>query len=270
MPHSSDVHASDEFEKIVLQEPQLGTGHALQQTLPHLPAEGSTLVLYGDVPLMRTHTLSRVLSHPQTLCLLTATLDDSTGYGRIVRDRDGKVARIVEERDANAIEKEIREINTGVLAAPNEALRDWLGKLQCHNTQGEYYLTDIVALARRRGHWTERGLPLWQTSLVTEPATVAAPRSCRLRLDRPLTQSGSAPSPPAQTASRSGNLELRPRRSVMARPPAGFLPGDWPLEQQAHVRAGSDMRLRLYAVRCHLRTRSDRLFAGNSAGKFAE
>ena len=135
----------------VLQEPQLGTGHALQQALVHLPAEGHTLVLYGDVPLTRTQTLSRVLSHPGTLCLLTALLDDPTGYGRIIRNSAGKVTRIVEEKDASASEKAIREINTGILAAPNATLRDWLGKLTNHNAQGEYYLTDIVPLALEGG-----------------------------------------------------------------------------------------------------------------------
>jgi len=135
----------------VLQEPQLGTGHALQQTLPHLPSDGSTLVLYGDVPLTRAQTLAAVLSHPGSLCLLTAKVEDPTGYGRIVRDSKGNVTRIVEEKDASAAEKTIREINTGILAAPNAALRDWLGKLTNQNAQGEYYLTDIVPLALSTG-----------------------------------------------------------------------------------------------------------------------
>jgi bifunctional UDP-N-acetylglucosamine pyrophosphorylase/glucosamine-1-phosphate N-acetyltransferase len=144
----------------VLQEPQLGTGHALRQSLPHLPADGCTLVLYGDVPLIRAQTLSRVLSHPGTLCLLTAMLEDPTGYGRIIRDDKGNVTRIVEEKDASATEKAVREINTGTLAAPNAALREWLGKLTSHNAQGEYYLTDIVPLALSSG-----------TKVVTESPT---------------------------------------------------------------------------------------------------
>ena len=135
----------------VLQEPQLGTGHALQQTLPYLPLDGSTLVLYGDVPLIRPQTLAAVLSHSGALCLLTAKVDDPTGYGRIVRDGKGNVTRIVEEKDASAAEKTIREINTGIVAAPNAALRDWLGKLTNQNAQGEYYLTDIVPLALSTG-----------------------------------------------------------------------------------------------------------------------
>jgi bifunctional UDP-N-acetylglucosamine pyrophosphorylase/glucosamine-1-phosphate N-acetyltransferase len=135
----------------VLQEPQLGTGHALMQALPHLPGAGTTLVLYGDVPLTRTQTLARVLSHRGTLCLLTAMLDEPTGYGRILRDAAGAVTRIVEEKDASAEEKRVREINTGVVAAPTATLRKWLSRLTDRNAQGEYYLTDIVPLALADG-----------------------------------------------------------------------------------------------------------------------
>jgi len=134
-----------------LQEPQLGTGHALQQALPHLPLEGSTLVLYGDVPLIRPETLARVLSHEGALCLLTAILAEPAGYGRIIRDTNGKVVRIVEEKDAVAEQKAVREINTGIIAAPNAALRDWLAKLTNDNAQREYYLTDVVPMAIASG-----------------------------------------------------------------------------------------------------------------------
>ena len=135
----------------VRQEPQQGTGHALMQALPHLPPQGTTIVLYGDVPLTRIETLTRVLSHPHALCLLTAVLQEPTGYGRIVRDAAGKVVRIAEEKDATADERRVREINTGILAAPNTALRDWLSQLTNHNAQGEYYLTDVVPLALAAG-----------------------------------------------------------------------------------------------------------------------
>ena len=133
--------------RFALQEPQLGTGHALQQALPHLPHEGSTLVLYGDVPLIRPETLTRVLSHEGALCLLTAILPDPAGYGRIIRDASGNVVRIVEEKDATAEQKGVREINTGIIAAPNTALRDWLGRLTNDNAQREYYLTGVVPMA---------------------------------------------------------------------------------------------------------------------------
>jgi bifunctional UDP-N-acetylglucosamine pyrophosphorylase/glucosamine-1-phosphate N-acetyltransferase len=135
----------------VLQEPQLGTGHAVTQALAHLPPEGNTLVLYGDVPLIRAETLRCVLEQAQALCILTAKLDDPSGYGRIVRDPAGRVLRIVEEKDASADDKRVQEINTGILAAPNARLRDWLARLDNRNAQGEYYLTDIVPMALASG-----------------------------------------------------------------------------------------------------------------------
>ncbi len=132
------------------QEPQLGTGHAVLQALPQLRAvpPASTLVLYGDVPLTRPATLQRLVAAtgPGRLGLLTAHLPDPHGYGRIVR-ADGRVTRIVEEKDADDAERAITEINTGILVAPTEALSLWLPGLGNRNAQGEYYLTDIVALA---------------------------------------------------------------------------------------------------------------------------
>jgi bifunctional UDP-N-acetylglucosamine pyrophosphorylase/glucosamine-1-phosphate N-acetyltransferase len=130
----------------VRQEPQLGTGHAVQQALPYLQSGGTTLVLYGDVPLTRVTTLENLLSKPG-LRLLTATLGDPAGYGRIVRDTAGRIVRIVEERDASTRERKIREINSGILCAPTDKLRDWLSRLTNRNAQKEYYLTDIVPLA---------------------------------------------------------------------------------------------------------------------------
>ncbi|HEX4986668.1 MAG TPA: bifunctional UDP-N-acetylglucosamine diphosphorylase/glucosamine-1-phosphate N-acetyltransferase GlmU [Burkholderiales bacterium] len=130
----------------VLQEPQLGTGHAVQQAAPHLLAGGSTLVLYGDVPLTRGSTLAGLVNGAG-LRLLTATLADPSGYGRIVRGRGGDIVRIVEDKDATPREKTIREINTGILCAPTDGLRAWLPQLTDRNAQKEYYLTDVVALA---------------------------------------------------------------------------------------------------------------------------
>ena len=128
---------------------QLGTGHAVQQALPHLQA-GQVLILYGDVPLLRRPTLERLLEAGDggKLALLTVELDDPHGYGRIVREPDtGRVLRIVEEKDASPAEKAIREVNTGILAVPAEALTAWLSRLDNDNAQGEYYLTDIIAMA---------------------------------------------------------------------------------------------------------------------------
>ena len=131
----------------VLQEPQLGTGHAVQQAIPALAGDGTTLVLYGDVPLISTDTLRRVLTKPDTLSVLTVTLDDPTGYGRIVRDAAGRVQRIVEQKDADEATRAIREVNTGIIAAPTARLAAWLGRLSNHNAQREYYLTDVIAMA---------------------------------------------------------------------------------------------------------------------------
>ncbi|MBS1189203.1 MAG: glmU [Rhodocyclaceae bacterium] len=134
------------------QEPQLGTGHAVMQALPELSLEGQTLVLYGDVPLTRAATLKRLLQAGRDgLAILTVELADPTGYGRIVRDAAGNVLRIVEEKDAKPEEKAIREVNTGIMAIPSARLEDWLGRLSNQNAQGEYYLTDIVALAVAAG-----------------------------------------------------------------------------------------------------------------------
>jgi bifunctional UDP-N-acetylglucosamine pyrophosphorylase/glucosamine-1-phosphate N-acetyltransferase len=134
------------------QEPQLGTGHAVAQALPELSGEGQTLVLYGDVPLTKAATLKRLIqSGKDGLAILTVELENPVGYGRIVRDAAGLVQRIVEEKDASAEEKEIHEVNTGIMAIPSSRLADWLGKLSNNNAQGEYYLTDVVALAVAEG-----------------------------------------------------------------------------------------------------------------------
>jgi bifunctional UDP-N-acetylglucosamine pyrophosphorylase/glucosamine-1-phosphate N-acetyltransferase len=130
----------------VPQEPQLGTGHAVQQALPAIEGD-YTLVLYGDVPLTRVDTLTRAIHERGGLSLITANLDDAAGYGRIVRDDADRVVRIVEERDASPAQKAIREINTGILAAPTKQLRAWVQGLRNDNAQGEYYLTDIIARA---------------------------------------------------------------------------------------------------------------------------
>ncbi|MFN0314123.1 MAG: bifunctional UDP-N-acetylglucosamine diphosphorylase/glucosamine-1-phosphate N-acetyltransferase GlmU, partial [Burkholderiales bacterium] len=137
--------------RFVKQEPQLGTGHAVAQAMPLLPNSGCTLVLYGDVPLIRPQTLAAVCANAETLVVLTALLEDPAGYGRIIRDKGGKFLRIAEEKDATTEEKAVREINTGIVAAPTPALAGWLKALKNHNAQGEYYLTDIVPQAIAQG-----------------------------------------------------------------------------------------------------------------------
>ncbi|WP_230970796.1 bifunctional UDP-N-acetylglucosamine diphosphorylase/glucosamine-1-phosphate N-acetyltransferase GlmU [Nitrogeniibacter aestuarii] len=132
-----------------LQSPQLGTGHAVQQAVPHLDDGHLALVLYGDVPLIGEATLRRLVSaaREDAMALLTVELDDPTGYGRIVRDGAGKVQRIVEHKDASDAERAITEVNTGILVAPVLRLREWLGRLKNDNAQEEYYLTDIIGMA---------------------------------------------------------------------------------------------------------------------------
>lgn len=129
------------------QEQRLGTGHALQQAMPAVPQDARVLVLYGDVPLIASQTLQHLLAAPGRIAVLVADLDDPTGYGRIVRDPQGRVGRIVEHKDADDELREIRTVNTGILVADGEALRGWLQHLGNDNAQGEYYLTDVFASA---------------------------------------------------------------------------------------------------------------------------
>jgi len=136
-----------------LQAEQKGTGHAVMQAMPGVPDDQTVLVLYGDVPLIRVETLTDLVarSGPNSLALLSARLPDPAGYGRVIRDTAGRVARIVEDKDANHKERAVNEINTGVLAAPAAKLRGWLGALKADNAQGEYYLTDCIVAAVRGG-----------------------------------------------------------------------------------------------------------------------
>ncbi len=132
-----------------LQAQQLGTGHAVRQALPFLPAEGASLVLFGDVPLIQPATLQAMLAAGKDggLVLLTDVIDNPKGYGRIVRDADERIVRIVEEKDASDAERHIREINTGIMLLPNRHLAGWLERLSNQNAQGEYYLTDVIGMA---------------------------------------------------------------------------------------------------------------------------
>jgi bifunctional UDP-N-acetylglucosamine pyrophosphorylase / glucosamine-1-phosphate N-acetyltransferase len=135
--------------QFVLQAEQLGTGHAVQQALPLIDPSVPTLVLYGDVPLTRASTLKRLIDAAAggRYGVLTVTLDDPTGYGRIVRDAAGRITKIVEQKDADAWQREIREINTGIVVSPSDRLEQWLASLKNDNAQGEFYLTDVVECA---------------------------------------------------------------------------------------------------------------------------
>jgi bifunctional UDP-N-acetylglucosamine pyrophosphorylase/glucosamine-1-phosphate N-acetyltransferase len=141
----------------VLQAEQHGTGHALMQAAPGIPDDHTVLVLYGDVPLNRPETLRSLLAAAgeRQLAVLSVRLADPTGYGRVLRDNAGNVYRIVEQKDATRKELAVDEVNTGLMAAPASALKGWLGRLSNDNAQGEYYLTDVVALAVRDGFAVE-------------------------------------------------------------------------------------------------------------------
>ncbi|MGR0278197.1 bifunctional UDP-N-acetylglucosamine diphosphorylase/glucosamine-1-phosphate N-acetyltransferase GlmU [Marinomonas dokdonensis] len=138
---------------VVWQNDPQGTGDALRRVAPSLQSTGATLTLYGDVPLIRQATLEKMmaLSTPNTLVLLTISLVNPTGYGRIVRNAQGQVEAIVEQKDATPEQLAIQEVNTGILLAPNEHLQGWLASLTNDNAQGEYYLTDIIAMAAQAG-----------------------------------------------------------------------------------------------------------------------
>lgn len=134
------------------QKEQLGTGHAVVQATKSMMDDEIILILYGDVPLIRTETIARLLKSKSRdgISLLTVNLENPAGYGRIVRD-NGKVVRIVEEKDASEKEKEITEVNTGIMAVNGNDLKRWLGMIDNNNAQGEYYLTDIISIAELEG-----------------------------------------------------------------------------------------------------------------------
>ena len=171
--HGADtVKAAFEQQKdlvFALQQPQHGTGHAVQQAEPLFVGdsdEDRTLILYGDVPLVQAATLERLLNASENgVAVLTEFLDDPTGYGRIVRDDQGNVNRIVEHKDATPQEHEIQEVNTGILCAPTNQLKKWLANIDNNNAQGEYYLTDVIALAVKDGVTVSAAHPeaSWET-----------------------------------------------------------------------------------------------------------
>lgn len=191
----------------VKQEPQLGTGHAVLQAAPHLDERWPTLVLYGDVPLIRVQTLRRLVQAAgKGLGVLTALVEDPAGYGRVIRRR-GRVVRIVEEKDATERERALREINTGIVVAPTKRLKGWLGKLKNRNTQKEYYLTDIVAVA------SQERVPVtaiqadsaWETLGINSPGQLAElERIFQRNVTGALMERGVALADPARCDVRGG------------------------------------------------------------------
>ncbi len=144
---------SGQAVQFALQSEQLGTGHAVAQAMPNISDNGVVLVLYGDVPLTRPETMAELVKIAERgqFGLLTVNLSDPTGYGRIVRSDTGDVVAIVEHKDASEAQRAITEVNTGILALPTALLREWIPQLSSNNAQGEYYLTDIIAMAAEQG-----------------------------------------------------------------------------------------------------------------------
>ena len=181
--------------KFVRQEPQLGTGHAVQQAVPVLRDDGMVVVLSGDVPLTQADTLQALVNAAGSdkLALLTVSMSDPTGYGRIVRNEAGTVQRIVEQKDANEAERAITEIYSGIMAVPARNLTRWLARLNNNNAQGEYYLTDIVAMAVADGVPVvgHRIADALQVAGVNSPLQLAElERAHQLRLARQLMEQG--------------------------------------------------------------------------------
>ena len=186
----------------VLQQPQLGTGHAVQQALPLLPDDGICLVLNGDVPLIEAATLQALVQAcgGERLALLTADMADPTGYGRIVREGEA-VRGIVEQKDASEAQRRITEVYTGFMAAPNRLIRTWLARLTNDNAQGEYYLTDVVGLAVADGVPVSALMTHDQAQVdgVNSPLQLAAlERAFQLRQARALMEQGVRLADPAR------------------------------------------------------------------------
>ena len=189
--------------EFVRQEPQLGTGHAVQQAVPVLPDDGVVVVLSGDVPLTQADSLRELINAcgGQKLALLTIAFDDPAGYGRIVRDASGTVQAIVEHKDASEAQRAIREVYSGIMAVPARLLKPWLAKLDNQNAQGEYYLTDVVKFAVQDGvpvvgHQISDAL---QVAGINSPVQLAElERAHQLRTARALMEQGVRLADPAR------------------------------------------------------------------------
>ena len=137
----------------ILQEQQLGTGHAVREVIPHIKDQSSVLILYGDVPLITLRTLKLLLNESieTGFSILTCILENPKGYGRIIRDKNGQIESIVEEKDASEVQKKVKEINTGIMSIRSDLLKEFLPQIKSNNAQNEIYLTDIVDMVSKSG-----------------------------------------------------------------------------------------------------------------------
>ena len=185
------------------QDPQLGTGHAVQQALPHLSSDGVALILYGDVPLISADTLAALVAAARAdkLAWLTMTVANADGLGRILRDAKNQVQAIVEHKDATEAQRQIKEINTGFLACPSTWLAGWLPKLKNTNAQGEYYLTDILAMAVAEGRSVETLSPAaeWEvTGINSKDQLAQLERTYQLEIAKRLMAEGTSLADPSR------------------------------------------------------------------------
>ncbi len=198
-----------------LQAERLGTGHAVQQALPQAAPEARVLVLPGDMPMVRAQTLAHLLDSPADLALLSFEVEDPTGYGRVLREADGRVRAIREQRDAGPGELAVREVNSGVLCARAADLADWLARVRADNAQGEYYLTDCIAIAAESGRQVD--------------ARLADPEELHGANDR------------AQLAELEAVFQRRARRALMAA--GATLPAPETVQLRGRVQVGRDVMI---------------------------
>jgi bifunctional UDP-N-acetylglucosamine pyrophosphorylase / glucosamine-1-phosphate N-acetyltransferase len=194
----------------VEQKEQLGTGHAVLQAAPHLDQNANTLILLGDVPLLSVESCKKLLDKTQTLGLMTVNKADPSGYGRIVRTQNNLIQEIIEHKDATEQQKQITEVNTGIIAANNQQLKSWLAKLSNNNAQGEYYLTDIVAMAVKDGHEVTSEVSLDESSVEGVNSKIdlsALERVYQLRYAAALMNAGATLQDPARIDVR-GDLKI--------------------------------------------------------------
>ncbi|MDO8178010.1 MAG: bifunctional UDP-N-acetylglucosamine diphosphorylase/glucosamine-1-phosphate N-acetyltransferase GlmU [Undibacterium sp.] len=239
--------------RFALQEPQLGTGHAVAQASPVLDDSVPTLVLYGDVPLTSSASLQRLIAAAGSdkLAILTAVMADPTGLGRMVRE-GGKIVRIVEQKDASEEEKKITEINTGILIAPTAQLKHWLTTLSNNNAQGEYYLTDIVARAVLDGVPVVSAQPdaIWETLGVNSKVQLAElERVYQGTIARRLLEQGVTLLDPARidvrgtlTCGRDVSIDVGCVFEGMVTLEDGVSIGPNCVLKDAHIKAGSNIK----------------------------